>query len=55
MKVFEKNKNSPIELHLPIDFHFDFFANRKSPKATIIQKNGERRNSNTLDKKKNIC
>jgi hypothetical protein len=55
MNVFEKNKNIPIELHLPIDFHFGFFENRKNPKATIIQKKGESRNNNTFDKKKNIC
>ena len=44
-----------IELHFPIVFHLAFLANKKKPNATIIQKNGESRNNNTLDKKKNIC
>ena len=34
MNVFEKNKNIPIELHLPIDFHFGFFENNKSTKTS---------------------
>lgn len=43
-----------MELHLPIVFHFGFFAKMKKRIATIIQKNGESRNKSALDKKKNM-